>query len=250
MLCVQQVLRIFSLNIFYFSIFSRRQLLKNIHSYKESFPGGSYKIGYSMKANHNPTILKIMKDEDLSIVTVSGYEIQLALNLGFDGSKIFYNGVGKQRWEVELAVENSCYLNVDSVFDAELIDKVAKEKDKVIQVLLRLKPSISANVHPFLNTGFKSKFGIPEADLSEVLNMLKDNNKIVIVGLHIHIGSTIEDVSVYTDIHQYAKKIIARNHDLLKHVKIINIGGGLAIDYSHQGKSPTPADLAKAVSGD
>ena len=134
MLCVQQVLRIFSLNIFYFSIFSRRQLLKNIHSYKESFPGGSYKIGYSMKANHNPTILKIMKDEDLSIVTVSGYEILLALKTGFLGSQIFYNGVGKQRWEIELAVTNSCFLNVDSVFDAELISQVVREKEKVTQV--------------------------------------------------------------------------------------------------------------------
>ena len=91
-----------------------------------------------MKANHNPVILRMMKDNGLDAVTVSGYEILLALRTGFMGSQIFYNGVGKQRWEVEIAVVNSCYLNVDSLFDADLISQVAKEKQKVTQVSRRV----------------------------------------------------------------------------------------------------------------
>ena len=90
-----------------------------------------------MKANHNPVILRMMKDNGLDAVTVSGYEILLALKTGFVGSQIFYNGVGKQRWEVEIAVVNSCFLNVDSLFDAELISQVAREKQKVTQVCRR-----------------------------------------------------------------------------------------------------------------
>ena len=91
-----------------------------------------------MKANHNPVILRMMKDNGLDAVTVSGYEILLALKTGFMGSQIFYNGVGKQRWEVEIAVDNSCFLNVDSLFDADLISQVAKEKQKVTQVSRRV----------------------------------------------------------------------------------------------------------------
>ena len=108
---------------------------------------------------------------------------------------------------------------------------------------MRLKPSISADVHPFLNTGFDSKFGISEDDLRHVLTILAQNKCTIIVGIHVHIGSTVNDVSVYTDIHQYVKKMIARDHDSFKHVKIINIGGGLAIDYSHQNKAPSPSCL-------
>ena len=108
---------------------------------------------------------------------------------------------------------------------------------------MRLKPSISADVHPFLNTGFDSKFGISEDSLKDVLSVIAQSSHVIIVGIHVHIGSTVHDVSVYSDILQYAKKVIARDLDAFKHVKIINIGGGLAIDYSHQDKAPTPKCL-------
>ena len=119
--------------------------------------------------------------------------------------------------------------------------------------MLRLNPSFSAKVHPFLNTGKSSKFGIPESDLGDVLGILKGNSKVIIIGVHIHIGSTISDVSVYTAVHEYCKKIIARNYDSFKHVKIINLGGGLAVDYTHspegEAATPSPADLAAAIPG-
>ena len=105
-----------------------------------------------MKANHNPVILRMMKDNGLDAVTVSGYEILLALKTGFVGSQIFYNGVGKQRWEVEIAVVNSCFLNVDSLFDAELISQVAREKQKVTQVCKRYLEFFSC-VSTFLSAG-------------------------------------------------------------------------------------------------
>ena len=116
---------------------------------------------------------------------------------------------------------------------------------------MRLNPSFSANVHPFLNTGKSSKFGIPESDLLDVLKALKPNSKVIIIGVHVHVGSTITDVSVYSAVHEYCKKTIARNYESFKHVKIINIGGGLGVDYLHQGgpSTPTPSDLASAIPG-
>ena len=112
----------------------RNEIQKNIDSYKSSFSSPNHRVGFSMKANHNPVILSMMKDNGLDAVTVSGCEILLALRTGFLGSQIFYNGVGKQQWEIEIAVTNSCFLNVDSLFDAELISQVARTKEKVTQV--------------------------------------------------------------------------------------------------------------------
>ena len=118
---------------------------------------------------------------------------------------------------------------------------------------MRLNPSFSAKVHPFLSTGKSSKFGIPEPDLGDVLGILEGNRKVIIIGVHIHIGSNISDVSVFTSVHEYCKKIIARNYDSFKHVKIINLGGGLAVDYSHSAEgeaaTPSPAQLADAIPG-
>ena len=88
-----------------------------------------------MKANYTPEILKIIKEQGLSVITVSGLEIKLALKIGFQGKQIFFNGNGKQIWEIELAIENGCFINVDSKFDATNICSVAEKKDAVVQVL-------------------------------------------------------------------------------------------------------------------
>ena len=69
--------------------------------------------------------------QGLKVVTVSGYEILLALRTGFSGNKIFYNGVGKQEWEIDLAIKNNCFINVDSIFDAELISNVLTRSKNV-----------------------------------------------------------------------------------------------------------------------
>merc|ERR1711892_877107 len=232
-------------------IYSRKQLLENIRSYKNAFASLSHRIGFSVKSNYNPAILKLMCDEGLNAVTVSGNEIKMALQVGFKGSSIFFNGNGKQKWEVDLAIENNCMINIDSVFDAAHVCRIAQGKDKIVQVLVRLNPALPVEVHPYLETGAAtSKFGVGEADLDEVLRILKKNVKVIIVGIHIHLGSTIKDVSVFTAIHEYAKKVLARNHENFMHVKIINVGGGLAIDYTHQTKVSKAMDLAKAIPGE
>jgi len=233
-------------------VYSRKQLLENIRSYKSAFGSLAHRIGFSVKSNFNPAILKLMLSEGLNAVTVSGNEIKLALKVGFKGHSVFFNGNGKKKWEIVLAVENDCMINIDSVFDAENVVRVAKEKpDKIVQVLIRLNPALPVEVHPYLSTGTDcSKFGISESNLEEVLSILKKNPKIIIVGIHIHLGSTIKDVSVFTAIHEYAKKVLARNHENFMHVKIINVGGGLGIDYTHKTKVAKPQDLAKAIPGE
>ena len=76
----------------------------------------------------------------------------------------------------------------------------------------------------------------------------------MIVGIHVHLGSTIMDVSVFSTLHRHIKQVteqgvenktcpmlsqvLARNHEHFMHVKIINLGGGLGIDYTHKGQAP------------
>ena len=89
----------------------------------------------------------------MSIVAVSGFEIKLALEVGFPGNRIFFNGNGKQIWEMELAIENNCIMNVDSVFNAQQLITLIQAKGKEIEVLLRMNVELEADVHPYLKTG-------------------------------------------------------------------------------------------------
>ena len=134
-------------------VYSKKQLIENIRAYKNGFGDRKNLVGFSMKANPNTEVLKLVLEEGLSIVAVSGFEIRLALDLGFPGSRIFFNGNGKQEWEMRLAVERESVMNVDSVFNAVQLVKLVEELGKEVEVLLRMNIDIETNVHPYLNTG-------------------------------------------------------------------------------------------------
>lgn len=53
-------------------------------------------LSYSLKANSNPAILKVLKEAGVSMATcVSGNEMQMAFEVGFPGDMVILNGNGK-----------------------------------------------------------------------------------------------------------------------------------------------------------
>lgn len=151
-------------------------------------------IFYAVKANANLHLMELVRKQNCGAVTVSGYELQAALNSGFVPEMILLNGNGKQMfglllfllimskcnkkisdcsWEIRLALKNGCMLNVDSLFDAENIISVARELQKPARVLIRVNPGLeqsSTPVHSYLSTALKnSKFGIPLHQFDQVL---------------------------------------------------------------------------------
>ncbi len=112
------------------------------------------------QANPNPEIVRLVLSEGLSVVAVSGFEVRLALDLGFPGRRIFFNGNGKQRWELRLAAERRCVMNVDSVFNARQLVQVLRGLDggvPELEVTVRLNVDIDTQVHPYLQTGDSNK---------------------------------------------------------------------------------------------
>ena len=60
-------------------------------------------------------------------VLVSGNELKMAIAAGFDPSRTILNGNGKLPWELELAAQAGCLVNVDSEFDFQNIAAAAKK---------------------------------------------------------------------------------------------------------------------------
>ena len=141
-----------------FYLFSKKQIIQNIQAYKGPLEKYELKhmLGYAMKANYNPSVLKIMKDTNCIAITVSEMEMRLALDIGFPGKHIVFNGNGKGRTGIELAVQNGCLLNVDSAFDLHLVISVCKRLNKCARLLLRLNPNIDS-VRSFINITLQNK---------------------------------------------------------------------------------------------
>jgi len=233
-----------------FYLYSAAQLRANVAAYADALTGLSARISYAVKANGNLTLLKILRDLDCAATLVSGNELRLALLAGFAPADMVFNGNGKQRDELALAVQYGVTVNVDSEFDLEHIIAATRDAGKPVEVLLRVNPDIQPDVHPYVATGMReSKFGIRAERLPWFLDRLKREPRLRLVGLHCHLGSTIKDVQVFHDAAVLMGDLTANVRQQGFDLRYLNLGGGLGIDYERAGTSPTPADLLDALRG-
>jgi diaminopimelate decarboxylase len=206
---------------------------------KESENSG-YKVHYALKANANPRILEIISSYGFGADCVSWNEIAAAITAGFSSSGIVFAGVGKTDKDIEAALKADIYcFNCESIPEIEVIDQLASKQKKTARIALRINPYIEAHTHKYITTGIEdSKFGINTWELEEVIKRLSSLKNIRLIGMHFHIGSQITRMSVFkslcTRINELQEWFTSRNIDL----EIINVGGGLGIDYENPDKDP------------
>jgi diaminopimelate decarboxylase len=206
---------------------------------KESDNSG-YKVHYAVKSNSNPRILKIISSYGFGADCVSFNEINAALNAGFSPAEIVFAGVGKTDKDINAALNADIFcFNCESVPEMEVIDQLASGQGKTARIALRINPYIEAHTHKYITTGIEeSKFGINTWELDYVIKRLSDFKNISLIGIHFHIGSQITRMSVFKSlcarINELQVWFASHNIDL----KIINVGGGLGIDYENPEKGP------------
>ena len=157
---------------------------------------------YAVKANANKRILQTMKAAGLGVDCVSGGEIEAALRAGFKGDSIVFAGVGKNDWEIKLALENGIFcFNVESIEELEVIEQLCNELNRTADVCLRVNPNVAAHTHAKITTGLaENKFGIPIDQVWPTIERLQVLKHIRFIGLHFHIGSQIVDMNDFREV--------------------------------------------------
>ncbi len=203
---------------------------------------GNYSVHYAVKANANPKVLAIIRENGLGADCVSGGEIRAAIKAGFPTGKIVFAGVGKADWEINLGLDYDIFcFNVESVPELEIINELAAAKGKTARVAFRINPNVGAHTHANITTGLaENKFGISMEDMDKVIDMAGTLPHVKFVGLHFHIGSQILDmgdfVALCNRVNELQEKLYARQI-IVEH---INVGGGLGIDYAHPNRQAIP----------
>ena len=202
----------------------------------------NFQVHYAIKANANPEVLRLIAASGVGADCVSGGEIKAALEAGFPTRKIVFAGVGKADWEIEYALDNKIFcFNVESAEELAVIEELARKKETVASIALRLNPNIDAHTHEYITTGLsENKFGIPIEMLDGVLAQLQGYTHVQLVGFHFHIGSQILNMEAFRVL---CERINRLQDDLVKRniqVKHINVGGGLGVDYDNPDKNPIP----------
>ncbi|CAD6268430.1 unnamed protein product [Miscanthus lutarioriparius] len=132
-----------------FYLYSKPQILRNFAAYRDALQGLRSIVGYAVKANNNLPVLRVLRELGCGAVLVSGNELRLALQAGFDPTRCIFNGNGKTFEDLKLAAESGVFVNVDSEFDLENIVRAARATGKKVPVLLRINPDVDPQVDIF-----------------------------------------------------------------------------------------------------
>lgn len=199
-----------------------------------------FHVHYAIKANANPVILKEISSYGFGADCVSGNEILLALECGFKPDQIAFAGVGKTDREIGIGLDHDIFcFNVESIPELAVLSSLAADRKKKARVALRINPNVDAHTHKYITTGLnENKFGINEQDLPEILKMFQASPQIELIGMHFHIGSQITDLSSFEDLCVKAATLQEWFNEQGVTLPMINVGGGLGINYQHPNHCP------------
>ena len=131
-------------------MFSESRIRHNIDRLKKAGDsiGCPLKVCYAAKANSNMGILRAVRDAGSDLEVNSGGELWKALKIGFLPAQIIFNGTSKTITELKEAINVGVYaIQADSLYEIELIEKVAKVLNKRANVSLRIVPDIETGTH-------------------------------------------------------------------------------------------------------
>ena len=172
-----------------------------MRQYKDAFKEyTNINMMYASKALMTQSIAKIAYQEGFGFDVVSGGEIYTVYKAGVDMSKTMFNGNNKSIEEINMAIDLGVgRFSVDNFLELSLLNEIAKSKNKVVDILLRITPGIECHTHEYIQTGhLDSKFGFDLTQLDEAIDLIVDEYKnINLKGLHAHIGSQIFELKVY-----------------------------------------------------
>ncbi|OLE52492.1 MAG: diaminopimelate decarboxylase [Acidobacteria bacterium 13_1_20CM_3_53_8] len=218
-------------------VFSEPRIRANVERLKRaaSAVGRPVRFFYASKANSNMAVLRTVRDAEIDCEVNSGGELYKALRAGFRPNQIIFNGTSKTDEELDEAVRAGIYaINVDSVFEIEMVERSARRTGKRANITLRLVPEIGTRSHLGLQTALlTSKFGISSSEvLGATVRALQNPELVHLGGIHIHVGSQTPDiepfVAAFKTMWEHLLAIHRETGHALEH---INMGGGIPVNY-------------------
>ena len=185
------------------------------------------RMHYSTKSNSNLTLMKIIKEEGLSVDCMSPIELAIDEKVGFTKEDILYVCNNITAEEMKMVSEKQLLLCLDSISQVETYGKICPNTE----IMVRINPEKGGVGHSkkVITAGKETKFGISEENISKLFEVA-EKYQMNIVGIHQHLGSLF----LNDKIEQYILGVksgleIAKKY--FKNLKIIDLGGGFGVPY-------------------
>jgi diaminopimelate decarboxylase len=206
--------------------------------------GVPFRIHYSLKANSNLALLRLLRSLGSAADVVSGGELFRARRAGFEPQDIIFGGVGKTEREIADGIDaRVLLLNIESEDELRIVDRVGRERGVIVPVAIRVNPEITVETpHSYIRTGEKGhKFGVPYDEVRDVARVAAGLPNVVLRGLDMHVGSQLSRLDAYRHGIERVLGLLAQlRSDGAGDLRYLDIGGGLAVTYDAE--EPTNLD--------
>ncbi|MBO4423593.1 MAG: diaminopimelate decarboxylase, partial [Clostridia bacterium] len=204
-------------------------------AFEKHFPSGSTPF-FASKALSFVGIYRIIAEEGLGTDIVSPGELYTAQKAGFPISKTCFHGNNKTDADIEYGIRAGVgYFVVDGMDELKAVNETALRLGKVQDILLRITPGIDPHTFAAVKTGrIDSKFGssTDTGAAEEITSYALTLKGVRLCGYHCHIGSQILVMDDFVALCQRINQLQDRlEEEGITDVHIINVGGGLGIDY-------------------
>ncbi|CAK0769876.1 diaminopimelate decarboxylase [uncultured Gammaproteobacteria bacterium] len=205
-------------------VFSEATLRRRFREVRDAFTTRYPNVvfGWSYKTNYLSAICAVCHQEGALAEVVSEMEYDKARALGVPGSNIIYNGPHKSRASLEKAVREGAQIHVDHLDEVADLEALAIKLGREIRIGLRLN----------LDTGIQpqwSRFGLnlDSGQAFDVAKRIRMGRRLVIAGLHCHIGTYIMKPEAYgVAVEKLVKFGYRLKDDLGFDIEYLDLGGG------------------------
>jgi diaminopimelate decarboxylase len=215
-------------------VYSAVAIRERVSAFNRAFHGIDHAICYSVKANSNLSILRVLAKLHCGFDVVSGGELARVMRANRRAARhTVFSGVGKTTPEMEVALRAGILLfNVESAPELDALAACATRLKKSAQIAVRVNPDVPADTHPYISTGLhEHKFGVTLSEATELYARAAKSKFLRVAGVSVHIGSQITEFSPFAAAMERVAELVRRLRASGHHITYVDAGGGLGINY-------------------
>jgi diaminopimelate decarboxylase len=219
-------------------VYSAATIQERYRTFDQAFRAVQRTVCYSVKANSNLSILRLLANLGSGFDIVSGGELQRVITVGKKFSAhVVFSGVGKLAGEIDQALRAGILLfNVESASELELLGARAAHLRKPANFAIRVNPDVEARTHPYISTGLhEHKFGVPWRDAAELYRRGAQKKYLRACGVSVHIGSQINQIDAFGEAVERVASLVRLLRAQGQDIRYVDAGGGLGIPYTDGG---------------
>jgi len=230
-------------------VYSKASFVRRFQEVARAFAPVNATVCYSIKSCGNLHILRLLAEQGCGFDVTSAGELYRAVEAGGDPKKIIFAGVGKSDDEIRAALTYGiAAFNLESEEEIENVDRIAGEMNKSAVGALRVNPDVDPKTHAKTTTGKReTKFGVDIDRAERVFEQYRSLKHLRLGGVHIHIGSPVNEPGPYVDavlkMTQLIGRLISRGH----RIEWFDLGGGFGVGFDEPDSVPPVEEFARGM---